>query len=124
MTAVPFWIEATVAALLVASGLLVLASAIGFVRLQAFFLRMHPVALAYTLGNWCTCIAAAIYLSALARSPMLHPLLIPLLLSVTVPVSTVLLARVSLHRARVARKADVPAALGHAPAATPDAAPE
>ena len=100
MNAVPFWIEAVVAALLVASGLLVLLSAIGFVRLRDFFLRMHPPALAYTLGSWCVAVAAALYLSALQGRAMLHPLLLPFLLAVTVPVTTVLLARVSLFRQR------------------------
>ena len=111
MNAVPFWVEAIVAVLLVMSGILVLASSIGCVRLPTFIQLMHPSALAYTLGNWVTCLAAALYFSALARAPMLHPLLIPILLSVTVPVTTVLLARVSLHRARLAGVEGTPPAL-------------
>ena len=53
MTAVPAWVEMVVAALLVSSGVFVLISAIGFLRLPDFFLRMHPPALAYTFGSWC-----------------------------------------------------------------------
>src|SRR3546814_2220449 len=45
------WVDVIVAVLLVLSGLLVLISAIGFLRLPDFFLRMHPPALAYTLGD-------------------------------------------------------------------------
>jgi multicomponent K+:H+ antiporter subunit G len=103
--------ELTVSALLVLSGLFVLGSAIGFLRLPDFFLRMHPPALAYTLGSWCVAIAAALYFSFLDRRVALHPLLIPLLLAITVPVTTVLLARVSLFRRRSAGEVDTPPAL-------------
>lgn len=96
------WIELIVAGLLVVSGLFVLVAAIGFVRLQDFFLRMHPPALAYTLGSWCVAIAAALHFSHLEGRLALHPLLIPVVLAVTVPVTTVLLARVSLFRQRAA----------------------
>ena len=123
MSASQAWVEAVVALLLVASGILVLASAIGFMRLPAFFMRMHPIALAYTLGNWATCLAASIYFSATERKLMLHPLLIPILLSVTVPITTVLLARVSLHRGRIARGAGVPPPLGATPGGSKPVAP-
>ena len=41
----------------------------------------------------------------------LHPLLLPVLLAITVPVTTVLLARVSLFRRRLAGADDTPRAL-------------
>lgn len=108
MTTVPAWIEIAVAALLALSGLLVLVSAIGFLRLQEFFLRMHAPALAYTLGCWCVAGASVLYFSALEGRIMLHPLLIPFLLAMTVPVTTVLLARVALFRQRTANASDGP----------------
>lgn len=121
MIEVSAWIETLVAALLVLSGLLVLASAIGFVRLPDFFLRLHPPALAYTLGCWCVGIAAALYFSALQGRLALHPLLVPVLLSITMPVTTLLLARAALFRQRSAGAPDTPPAL--APAATEAVAP-
>ena len=54
------WPEAVVAALLALSGLFVLLSAFGFLRLRSFFLRMHPPALAYTLGSWCVALAGVL----------------------------------------------------------------
>ena len=96
----PVWVDVIVAALLVASGLLVVISAVGFLRLREFFLRMHPPALAYTLAAWCVAGAAALYLSVAQGRLVLHPLLLPVLLALTVPVTTVLLARVSLFRRR------------------------
>ena len=111
MTPVPAWVEAVVAALLVLSGVFALVSAVGFVRLPGFFLRMHPPALAYTLSSWCVALAAAVYFSALQSRPALHPLLVPALLFVTVPVTTVLLARVALFRKRLAGADAVPPTL-------------
>ena len=108
MNPVPFWVELTVAILLVLSGLFVVISAVGFLRLPDFFLRMHPPALAYTFGSWCVTLAGILYYSVLEGHLELHPWLIIIMLSMTVPVTTVLLARVALFRRRVAAAADTP----------------
>ena len=108
MTEIPFWLETIVAALLVASGLFVLISALGFLRLPDFFLRMHPPTLAYTVGSWCVALAGVLYFSVLESRPAVHPWLIPIMLCITVPVTTLLLARVALFRRRVAGAADIP----------------
>jgi multicomponent K+:H+ antiporter subunit G len=105
---VPFWVEAVVAGLLVLSGVFVVISALGFLRLPEFFLRMHPPALAYTFGSWCVALADILYFSVLEARVVLHPWLIIILLSITVPVTTLLLARVALFRRRVAGAADTP----------------
>lgn len=111
MSQVPFWVEAVVAALLVSSGVFVLISALGFLRLPDFFLRMHPPALAYTFGSWTVTLAGILYFSMLEARAALHPWLIIIMLSITVPVTTVLLARVALFRRRAAGEADTPASL-------------
>jgi len=108
MNAVPFWVEAVVAMLLVASGLFVVIAALGFLRLPGFFLRMHPPALTYTVGSWCVALAGTLYFSMLQGRLALHPLLVPIFLAITVPVTTLLLARVALFRRRLAGKADTP----------------
>jgi multicomponent K+:H+ antiporter subunit G len=102
------WVDVTVSVLLVLSGIFVLLSAIGFVGLQDFFLRMHPPALAYTFGSWCVALACVVYFSALESRLVLHPWLIVVVLSVTVPVTTLLLARVALFRRRAAGHPDTP----------------
>jgi multicomponent K+:H+ antiporter subunit G len=108
---VPFWVEVTVAVLLMLSGVFVLISAFGFLRLPDFFLRMHPPALAYTVGSWSVTLAGILYFSMLEGRAMLHPWLIIILLSISVPVTTLLLARVALFRRRTAGAADTPAPL-------------
>ena len=108
---VPLWAEALAAALLVLSGVFVVISAVGLWRLSGFFQRMHPPALAYTMGSWCVCVAAIVYFSKLEGRLALHPLISIVLLGVTVPVTTLLLARVALFRRRVAGVPDTPPAL-------------
>jgi multicomponent K+:H+ antiporter subunit G len=104
-------VEAVVAFLVALSGIFVVISAIGFVRLPDFFLRMHPPALAYTFGSWCATLAGIIYFSALESRLVLHPWLIIIVLSITVPVTTLLLARVALFRRRSAGAPDTPPCL-------------
>jgi len=108
MNQVPLWVEAAVAALLVSSGVFVLVSAVGFLRLPDFFLRMHPPAVAYTFGSWCVALAGVLYFSMIESRAVLHPWLIIIMLSVTVPMTTPLLARVALFRRRAAGAVDIP----------------
>lgn len=107
----PFWAEAVVSVLLVSSGVFVVISALGFLSLQDFFLRMHPPALAYTFGSWCVTLASILYFSMLEGRLVLHPWLIIIMLSITVPVTTLLLARAALFRRRTVGTSDTPAPL-------------
>lgn len=108
MSLVPLWVEVLVATLLVLSGVFVVISAVGFLRLPDFFLRMHPPALAYTFGSWCVTLAGIVYFSAAELRLVLHPVLIIIMLAITVPVTTLLLARVALFRHRTAGAQDTP----------------
>jgi multicomponent K+:H+ antiporter subunit G len=111
----PLWVELSVAALLVLSGLFTLSAAIGVVRFKTFFQRMHPPALAFSFSAWCVTLATVIYFSALEQSLALHAWLIIIFLSITVPVTTILLARTELFRRRTgtAGHDDVPPPLSH-----------
>ncbi|MBK6868094.1 MAG: Na+/H+ antiporter subunit G [Burkholderiales bacterium] len=109
--ALPLWIEAIVAALLLLSAALALGAAWGLVRLKNFFQRMHPPALVFVGASWCVTFASLIFFSAQSRGPQLHVWIIIILLSITVPVSTVLLSRAALFRGRHARHHDLPPAL-------------
>ncbi|RMQ42647.1 Potassium efflux system protein PhaG [Pseudomonas cichorii] len=113
---VPFWVQVITSVLLVASSVLALTGAIGLLRLKTFFQRMHPTALASTLGAWCVALASIIYFSALKSGPVIHAWLIPILLSITVPVTTLLLARTGLFRKRMAGDDVPPEVSGDRPA--------
>ncbi|MEZ5630388.1 MAG: Na+/H+ antiporter subunit G [Burkholderiaceae bacterium] len=96
----PLWIEIVVAVLLLLSAVMAVASALGLVRLGDFFRRMHVPALTATLGVWCVTIASVFYFTALTGTLALDVWLIAILMSITVPVTTVLLARAALFRMR------------------------
>ncbi|SDS87482.1 multisubunit potassium/proton antiporter, PhaG subunit [Pseudomonas sp. Z003-0.4C(8344-21)] len=102
------WVEIPVAILLVLSGVFALIGALGMLRMKDYFQRMHPPALASTLGAWCVALASIICFSALKSTAVVHAWLIPILLAITVPVTTLLLARAALFRKRMAGD-DVPA---------------
>lgn len=104
----PLWVEILVAMLLVISSVFALIGALGILRMKSYFQRMHPPALASTMGSWTVALASILYFSALKSGPVLHAWLIPILLSITVPVTTLLLARAALFRKRMAGD-DVPA---------------
>lgn len=100
----PLWVELATAILLLAGSLFALIGAVGLLRLKDYFQRMHPPALASTIGAWCVALASIIYFSWLKEAPVLHAWLIPILLSITVPVTTLLLARAALFRKRMANE--------------------
>lgn len=102
MTALPLWAEIVVAVSLLASGALSLIGAIGLLRLRTFFQRMHPPALATTFGTWCVALAGGVYFSTLQSRWVLHAWLVAILLIITAPVTTTLLARAALFRKRAA----------------------
>ena len=98
----PLWAEIVVAVLLVASGVVVLVAGLGLWRLRDFFQRMHAPALASTLAAWIVVAASIVYFSVQGSRVALHPWLIIIILSITAPVTTVVLARAALFRRRQA----------------------
>lgn len=94
--------EVVVAVLLVCSGGVVLMAALGLWRLPDFFLRMHAPALASTLAAWIVTFASIVHFSAQGSGVTLHVWLIIIVLSITAPVTTIVLARAALFRRRQA----------------------
>ncbi len=101
MTGVPL-AEIVVALLLLASGVVVLLAALGLLRLPDFFLRMHAPALASTLAAWIVTLASIVHFSSRGGGLALHTWLIIIVLSITAPVTTIVLARAALFRRRQA----------------------
>ncbi len=94
------WVEILVALLLLASGALALIGAVGLLRLKTFFQRMHAPAVTTSLCIWCVAVAAIVYFSARDGRLELQAWLIMILLAVTAPITTSLLARAALFRQR------------------------
>ncbi|KQY86487.1 MULTISPECIES: monovalent cation/H(+) antiporter subunit G [Roseateles] len=91
-----------VATLLLASGCLVLVAALGLWRLPDFFTRMHAPALASTLAAWLVAAGFVVHFSVHGSGLSLQVWAIIILLSITAPVTTLLLARAALFRRRQA----------------------
>ena len=98
----PAMVDLLVALLLVCSGVVVLSAALGLWRLPDFFLRMHAPALASTLGAWIVTLASIIHFSTRGDALNLHVWLIIIVLSISAPVTTIVLARAALFRRRQA----------------------
>ncbi|MGQ3002806.1 MAG: Na+/H+ antiporter subunit G [Hydrogenophaga sp.] len=112
---VSLWAEIPVALLLILSGIFTLTAAIGVVRFKTFFQRMHPPALAFSFSAWCVTLASIVYFSAQDERLSLHAWLIIIFLSLTVPVTTILLARTELFRRRIGNPGtgEIPPSLSH-----------
>ncbi|MBL8469481.1 Na+/H+ antiporter subunit G [Methyloversatilis discipulorum] len=105
---IPLWVEIPVALLLALSGVFTLVAAIGVVRFRSFFQRMHPPALAFSFSAWCVTLASILYFSVQDGALSLHAWLIIIFLSLTVPVTTILLSRTELFRRRNSGDPDMP----------------
>jgi multicomponent K+:H+ antiporter subunit G len=101
-------VDAIVALLLLASGVLALAGALGVARLPDFFLRLHASSLATTLAAWTVTLACIVHFSAGPGPLSLHVWLIVIVLAIAAPVTTVLVARAALFRERVAGGESLP----------------
>jgi multicomponent K+:H+ antiporter subunit G len=102
--------EWVVALLLLCSGAVVLIAAIGLLRLPDFFSRMHAPALASTLAAWLVTFASIVHFSSRGQGISLHVWLIIIVLSITAPVTTMVLARAALFRRRTDPPRGVPPA--------------
>ena len=98
----PPWPDIVVALLLLTSAGVVFVAALGLVRLPDFFARMHAPALASTLGAWLVTFASIVHFSTRGAGLALHVWLIIIVLSITAPVTTIVLARAALFRRRQA----------------------
>jgi multicomponent K+:H+ antiporter subunit G len=105
---VPGWVQGLCGFLMLLGAGLALVGASGLLRLPEFFQRVHATTLASTLGAWAIGIGASLFFSFSQDRVALHPLLVPALLALTVPVSTFFLMRAAVFRHRLAGTGGVP----------------
>ena len=77
-------------------------------RLKSFYERVHAPTLGTTLGTGCIVFASMIYFSALQTRPVLHEILIAVFVTVTTPVTLMILVRAALFRDRLESARGVP----------------
>jgi multicomponent K+:H+ antiporter subunit G len=87
---------------------LTLVGSFGLLRLKTFYERVHAPTLGTTLGTAGVAIASMIYFSALEARPALHGLLIIVFITVTAPVSLMVLVRAAAFRNEFENQGSLP----------------
>jgi multicomponent K+:H+ antiporter subunit G len=106
--ALPLWLAWLVALVAIAGAALSLIGAIGLGRLTSFYDRVHAPTLGTTLGTMLMLTASIVFFSWIEQKLVLRDLLIGLFLTLTTPVTLILLVRASIHRDRSEGREDVP----------------
>jgi multicomponent K+:H+ antiporter subunit G len=81
-----------------AGALLAFIGALGLLRLPTFFERAHPPTMGTTLGTAFVLAGSMLYFTALESRLVLHEILIAVFMTVTTPVTYLLLCRAALRR--------------------------
>jgi multicomponent K+:H+ antiporter subunit G len=84
--------------LLIGGAAITLIGSLGLLRLRSFYERVHAPTLGTTLGATCIAFASMIYFSALGARPVLHEMLIIVFVTVTTPISLMVLVRAAVFR--------------------------
>lgn len=104
----PAWAALLVAALVLAGAAITLIGSIGLWRLDTFYARVHAPTLGATLGTGGVLVASMICSTMATGRPVLQEIVIAVFLTITTPVTLMLLARAALHRDRAESSPDVP----------------
>ena len=96
----PLAVAALTALLVLAGAALTLIGSLGLLRLKTFYERVHAPTLGTTLGTGLVLIASIVLFSALESRPVLHEILIGVFMTVTTPVTFMLLVRAAVQRDR------------------------
>lgn len=88
--------------LLLTGATLTFIGCLGLLRLDNFFQRLHSPTLGTTLGTGSVLLASMLYFSVLNSRPVVHEVLIAVFLTLTTPVTFVLLVRAARYRESLA----------------------
>jgi multicomponent K+:H+ antiporter subunit G len=104
----PAWAGLLTAFLILVGAGLTLIGAIGTLRFGSFFERVHAPTLGTSWGTGAIVLASIVCFSALGSRPVVHEILIGAFITVTTPVTLMLLARAALYRDRTEGIGGVP----------------
>ena len=114
LATVPPWLALVIGVLAFAGALLACIGSAGLLRLATFYRRVHAPTLGTTLGMYLVLAGTIVFFWAGEGRPALHVILIGVCVSITAPISLVLLARAALERDRREGAAGLPVADPHA----------
>jgi multicomponent K+:H+ antiporter subunit G len=104
----PAWAALLTALLVLVGAGLTLIGAIGTLRFATFFERVHAPTLGTSWGTGAVALASIVCFSALGSRLVVHEILIGAFVTVTTPVTLMLLARAALYRDRTEGLGGVP----------------
>lgn len=104
----PGWVAVLTSGLVLLGAGLTLIGTLGLLRLKSFYARVHAPTLGTTLGIGCVLLASILYFSALQSRPVLHEVLIAILVTITTPITLMLLVGAAMHRDRDEDNGHVP----------------
>ncbi len=105
----PVWAAILVAAFLLIGAGLALIGSFGFYRLRSFYDRIHAPTLGTSWGTAAIVMASMICFTVLQSRPVVHEILIGIFVTITTPVTLMLLGRAALYRDRSEGSPEVPA---------------
>lgn len=112
MSDIPVWVAVVIGLLALFGSVLTLLGCIGLARFESFYERVHAPTLGTSFGAIGILLASIIYFSVSGQRLAIHEALILVFVSLTTPVTLMLLARAALYRDRAERNDAVPASLG------------
>jgi len=105
----PVWAAIIVGFLVVLGALVTLIGALGLARLPTFYARVHATTLGATAGMAAILLASMLCFSVSQGRPVIHEILIALFVTLTTPVTLILLARAAIYRDRSEKVPQTPA---------------
>ena len=104
----PMWAAVGVAVLVFSGALMALLGSIGLLRFKTFYDRLHPPTLGSSSGTLLIVLASILYFSVIRSRASVHEILILIFMTLTTPVTFILLARAALYRDRSEGHLEVP----------------
>ena len=104
----PLWLSILVGFCVLLGAVLTLLGAIGLARFASFYERVHAPTLGTSLGAGFILLGSVLYFSITGQRLSVHEVLIFIFVSVTTPVTLMLLARAALYRDREEGNGNVP----------------
>ena len=112
MTEIPVWVALLVGSLALMGSLLTLLGCMGLARFDSFYQRIHAPTLGTSFGAIFILLASILYFSVSGQRLAVHEVVIVIFVSLTTPVTLMLLARAALYRDRAESHENVPASFG------------
>jgi multicomponent K+:H+ antiporter subunit G len=106
----PAWAALLTALLVLVGAAVTLIGSLGLLRLGNFYARVHAPTLGTTFGMGSILAGSALCFSVIEARLVVHEILIAVFVTMTTPVTLMLLVRAALYRDRTEGRRDVPAA--------------